>query len=82
MVISRSKEAGRDSVTVHPSRSTMDGRKKGVALGGLGVPEEHVVPQGLHVLYCGSTRAWCPDFEYSVCELRTWCPYACECETR
>ena len=25
----------------------MDGRKKGVALGRLGVPEEHVVPQGL-----------------------------------
>ena len=37
-------------MTVHPLRSTSDGRKKGVALGGLGVPEEHVVPQGLYVL--------------------------------
>ena len=34
-------------MTVHPLRSTSDRRKKGVALGGLGVPEEHVVPQGL-----------------------------------
>ena len=61
------KEAGRDSVIVHPSRSTMDGQKKGVALGGLCVPWRTwcpggtVVPRGLHVPYCGSTRAWCPD---------------------
>ena len=61
------KETGRDSVTAQPSRSTMDGRKKGVALGGLGVPWRTwcpggtVVPQGLKVLYCGSTRARWPD---------------------
>ena len=61
------EEAERDSVTVHPSRSTMDGRQKGVALGGLGVPWRTwcpggtVVPQGLQVLYCGSTRARRPD---------------------
>ena len=36
-------------MTVHLFRSSSDGRKKGVALGGLVVPEEHEVPQGLYV---------------------------------
>ena len=60
----------------------MDGRKKGVALGGLGVPEEHVVPQGLHVLLLWIHTGLVSRFDYSACELRTWCPYACERETR
>ena len=59
-------------MTVHPLRSTSDGRKKGVALGGLGVPEEHEVPQGLYVLFTVDPHGpGGPDLFDSACESRT-----------
>ena len=59
-------------MTVHPLRSTSDGRRKGVALGGLGVPEEHVVPQGLSCPFTVDPHGpGGPDMIDSACESRT-----------